>query len=354
MTRNWRIRPYQNGDEQQILELRQAVFGDLDPVRLKKSVWQWQFQNNPAGRATCFLAESRGRIVGQYATIPTRLSIHGKESLAAFSCDTMIHPQYRRQGMFSALAREHYDFLETGSGIHMVWGFPNELSRPGFTGKLGWRMLPHIPLMVIPIRPVSMILRSLLKKSKKESTIPRTATGSYVLKTRLPNLRMVPIARFDGAFDALWREHSNTAPVMQIRDHRYLQWRYLSVPEFGYRPFAFFRGERLLGYWVLRMMALKGQLFGVLVDVFPFPMESRSVTLEIFHSSQQYVKAHGGDFLTCLLPPKHAEVLKRAGFRKIPEIINPKTWWLGYRCAENTPLGDLNNWHVTYGDTDVV
>ncbi len=354
MTRSWRIRPYQSGDEKQILELRRAVFGDLDPVRLKESTWKWQFRNNPAGRATCFLAESRGRIVGQYVTIPTRLSIHGKETHVAFSCDTMIHPQYRRQGMFSALARELYGFLETERGINMVWGFPNDQSLPGFTGKLGWRMLPHIPLMVMPIRPVSMICRSLVKKSKRDSTISKKATVYYDFRTRLPNLHMVPIARFDGAFDVLWLEHSNTAPVIQIRDHRYLQWRYLSVPEFGYRPFAVFRDERLLGYWVLRMMALKNQVFGVLVDVFPFPMEPGSVALEIFSFSQQYVKAHGGDFLTCLLPPKHAVGLKRAGFRKIPEIINPKTWRLGYRCAGNTPLGDLNNWHVTYGDTDVV
>ena len=354
--RNWRIRPYRDGDEKQILRLRRAVFGDLDPVRLKESTWQWQFQNNPSGKTVCFLAESNGEIVGQYVAIPTRFSIHSKETLLAFSCDTMIHPEYRRQGMFYALAREVYDHLETRHNIDLVWGFPNDQSLSGFTGKLGWRMLPAIPLMVMPIRPLAMIFNALplLNKTLKSPPASIRTDTDVAFSTKIQGLHINPIEYFDKAFDALWQEHSTTAPVMQIRDRRYLQWRYLSVPEFGYHPFAVLHDGRLLGYLVIRMMALKGQLFGALVDVFPFPMGSGSVTHEIFSFSRRYVKAHGGDFLTCLLPRGEAGILKKAGFRKVPEIINPKTWRLGYRCAGKGPSGSLDDWHVAYGDTDVV
>lgn len=348
MTRNWHIRPYRDGDEKKILKLRQAVFGDLDPVRLKESTWEWQFQNNPSGKAVCFLAESNGEIVGQYVTIPTRFSIHGKETRLAFSCDTMIHPEYRRQGMFYALAREVYDHLETQHNINRVWGFPNNQSLPGFTKKLGWRMLPTIPLMVMPIRPLSMIFNSFwpggIKPGVKRRLAPFTS----------PFTSINPIENFDEAFDALWQKHSTIAPVIQIRDRRYLQWRYLSVPEFGYRPFAVLRDGRMLGYLVIRMMALKGRTFGVLLDVFPFPMGSGSIIHEIFSFSRRYVKAHGGDFLTCLLPQRDVGILKRAGFRKVPEIINPKTWRIGHRCTGKGLSENLDDWHVTYGDTDVV
>jgi len=356
MTRNWHIRAYRDGDEKQILKLRQVVFGDLDPVRLKESTWQWQFQNNPSGKAVYFLAESNGEIVGQYVTIPTRFFIQGKETRLAFSCDTMIHPEYRRQGMFYALAREVYDHLETQLNINLVWGFPNDQSLPGFTGQLGWRMLPTIPLMVMPIRPLAMIFNALplLSKMLKSPPAPVKTATDVAFSTKIQGLHMVPIEHFDESFDALWQNHSTIAPVIQIRDRRYLQWRYLSVPEFGYRPFAVLHDGQLLGYLVIRMMALKGQMFGVLVDVFPFPMGSGSVIHEIFSFARRYVKAHGGDFLTCLLPHREAGVLKRAGFRKVPEIINPKTWRLGYRWAGKGPSENLDYWHVTYGDTDVV
>ncbi len=354
MTR-WHIKPYEDGDETQILNLRRVVFGDLDPVRLKRSTWQWQFQNNPAGPGFCFLAEANGIIVGQYAAIPTRFFIEGKETLLAFSCDTMIHPQYRGQGMFSALARELYNFMETHCGINVVWGFPNDRSLPGFTGRLGWRMLPVLPLMVMPINPFKMLYHSipLLNRRGKTSQGPKKTRAVFKFSSRLAGLHMDPIHTFDEAFDDLWKNHAAMAPVIQIRDRRYLQWRYLSVPEFHYRPFAIRRHGRLLGYMVLRMMALKGQVFGVLVDLFPFSFGSDSVRNEIFSLARQYVKAHGGDFLTCLFPRAKTKILKRAGFRTAPEIINPKTWHIGYRHPRANPLNTLD-WHIAYGDTDVV
>jgi len=356
MIRNWHIRPYRDGDEKQILNLRQVVFGDLDPVRLKESTWRWQFQNNPSGKAICFVAKSNGKIVGQYVTIPTRFSIQGKETLLAFSCDTMIHPGYRRQGMFSALARELYDSLETHPAINLVWGFPNDQSLPGFTGKLGWRMLPGIPLMVMPIRPFSMMINALprFKRLIKSPPALTEKDAVFSFSTKMQGLHMDPVNYFDKTFDALWQRHSTTAPMIQVRDSRYLQWRYLSIPEFDYRPFAVRRDGYLLGYGVIRIISLKGQTFGVLMDLFPIPMESFSVLREIFSFAKQYVKVHGGDFLTCLLPSKQTGILKKMGFRRVPEVINPKTWRLGYRFAGNGLSMKPDDWHVTYGDTDVV
>ena len=356
MIRNWHIRPYRNGDEKQILKLRRAVFGDLDPVRLRQSTWQWQFKDNPSGKAVCFLAESKGQIVGQYVTIPTRFVTHGKDTLLAFSCDTMIHPGYRRQGMFSALAREVYGSLKTLSGITLVWGFPNDQSLPGFVEKLDWQMLPALPLMVLPINPLNMILHSVpllngLGKNLPGSMGPDTDVS---FSTGVQGLRVDPVEHFDEAFDLLWQEHSTMAPVMQVRDSRYLEWRYLSIPEFNYRPFTVRRDGHLLGYMVIRMMVLKGQTFGVLVDLFPFPLASFSVLQGVFSFAKQFVKAHGGDFVTCLLPREQAGILKKAGFKRVPEVINPKTWRLGYRCAGDGLSGNLDYWHVTYGDTDVV
>ena len=217
-------------------------------------------------------------------------------------------------------------------------------------------MLPTIPLMVMPIRPLAMIFNALPwlnKILKKPPAIIKTNTD-VAFSTKIHGLHINPIEHFDETLDALWQEHSTMAPVMQVRDSRYLQWRYLSVPEFGYRPFAVRRDDRMLGYLVIRMMALKGHMFGVLVDVFPFPMGTGSVIHEIFSFARQYVKAHGGDFLTCLLPLRETGILKRAGFRNVPEIFNPKTWRLGYRYAGDGPSGNLDYWHVTYGDTDVV
>jgi len=354
MIHTFHIRPYRDGDVKQILELRRVVFGDIDPMRLKENIWQWQFQNNPSGEAICFLAESQGKIVGQYAAIPTRFSIHGQETLLWFSCDTMVHPDFRRQGIFFALARELYRFLEILPGINLVWGFPNDKSLAGFTGKLGWRTLPSFPLMVIPIRPLNMIFPSisLLKKTGKLLSGSMAPDAEVSFSTKIQGIHLDPIEQFDETFDSLWQKHSTLAPVIQVRDRSYLQWRYLSVPEFGYRPFAVRRDGCLIAYAVIRMMTLKGRTFGVLADL--FPLISFPILFEIFSFAKRFVKANGGDFLTCLFPHEQTWILKKAGFRQIPEIFNPKIWRLGYRRAVGCPLENLAGWHVTYGDTDVV
>ena len=231
-----KIREYREGDEKQILNLRQTVFGDLDPVRLKKSTWLWQFRHNPAGEAFCALAEDHGIVVGQYTVIPTRFSVQGDETLFAFSCDTMIHPEYRKQGMFTALARKVYRLIESRHGINTVWGFPNEISLPGFTRSLNWKLLTVFPLRVIPLRPLAMFYPYLPFKKRfrqnqqgMDDSSSSEISNSGVRFPDVPGLLVEPITRFDAEFDKLWDRNRDIAPVIQVRNTAYLNWRCLGV-----------------------------------------------------------------------------------------------------------------------------
>lgn len=359
MKRTWQIRSYQEGDEQQVLRLRHMVFGDLDPVRLRPSTWHWQFRNNPAGEAFCCLAEDRGVIVGQYVAIPTRFSVRGQETLFAFSCDTMIHPEYRNQGMFLALANELYRSIESRYQITTVWGFPNEISLPGFTRRLGWHTLALFPLWVLPVRPFQAIRRHLSLLNRPKSDAPLSGKGpASVVSTdqEMPGLLIQTINHFGDEFDQLWSSHKRLAPVVQIRDRLYLNWRYLGVPEFGYRPFAIKWKGRLSGYMVIRMMDLMGHSFGALVDLFPFPIGDRTITNRLFRFARNYCKGHGAEFLTCLLSAADPHFLRKAGLRRVPGRFNPKKWYFGcrYGQGDSAILGSVKHWYITYGDTDIV
>ena len=363
MTHTFQIRHYREGDEDQILNLRQRVFGNLDPMRLRSSTWRWQFRHNPAGKALCALAEDHGRIVGQYAVIPTRFSVLGKEALFALSCDTMIHPDYQKQGLFTTLAREVYQRIESERRITTVWGFPNEISLPGFTRHLGWHLLTVFPLTVVPLRPLAM-LRSLLPL-KKTSRQKQRGTGdgssmeslaSRCVFPEVPGLLVEPVTRFDEEFDALWNRNRGLASVIQVRDAAYLNWRYSGAPGFGYQPFAIRSNGRLLGYMVIRMMNLMGHFFGVLADIFPFPVRDPVTTRRLFRFARDYSKAEGAEFMTCLLSRSNPSFFKEVGLRKIPAIFNPKKWYFGCRYPQHNRavLGSPKNWYLTYGDTDIV
>ena len=362
MTNTFQIRKYRDGDEKQILRLRKTVFGDLDPVRLKNSTWRWQFLHNPAGEAFCALAEDHGVIVGQYTIIPTRFSVQGDEILLAFSCDTMIHPEYRKQGMFTALARKVYRLIESQHRIRSVWGFPNEISLPGFTRNLDWKLLTVFPLRVIPLRPLAMLYPYLpfKKKARQDRQVMDDSSSSGISHSRfrfpdVPGLLVEPLTRFDAEFDTLWDRNRGIAPVIQVRNAAYLNWRYLGIPEFDYRPFDIRVNGRLSGYMVIRMMSLMGHFFGVLADLFPFPVRDRDTTKRLFLFARDYCKAQGAEFMTCLHSRSDPSFFKEVGLRKIPAILNPKKWYFGCRYPQDdrAVLGSPKNWYLTYGDTDI-
>ena len=357
MTHPWHIRPYRDADEEQILELRHHVFGDLDPVRMKPSTWQWQFRRNPAGEAFCALAEDHGRIVGQYAVIPTRFSVQGTQTRFALSCDTMIHPDYRRQGLFTALAREVYQRIESEARITTVWGFPNKASLPGFTRHLNWRLLTVFPLRLAPLRPLAMLRARLgLKKGAGKMPAGRKEASPAAVFADIPGIEVKPITRFDEESDALWNRCQNLAPVVQVRDAAYLNWRYKGVPEFGYRPFVVRSDRRLLGYLVIRTLTLMGHFFGVLTDLFPFPIRDTFTTQRLVRFARNYCRTEGAEFMTCLLSRADKAFFKAAGLKTVPAFLNPRPWLFGARYApqETALLGAPKNWHLTYGDTDIV
>jgi len=309
----WHIRPYEKGDEHKILELRKAVFGDLDPVRNRLSTWYWQFRDNPSGEAFCMLAEDGGHVVGQYAAIPTRFCVEGKETVLAFSCDTMTHPGYRGQGIFPSLAQALYAFIASAHGVRVVWGFPNERSLPGFTQRLGWRVLTSFPLRVRPLRPLAMVRPYLpLNRNRLHPRFFHEPGRAFEKACPVPGLVIEPIDHFNRAFDALWKENKNQARVIQVRDSRYLNWRYLGQPEFRYQPFAVKWQERLAGYMVIRLLRVMAHDLGAVVDLFPMPAGNPLMTKGLFAFARAYCREKGATFLTGLFSQGDRPFFRRA------------------------------------------
>lgn len=355
----WTSRAGGAADIDGILGLRHVCFGDVDPERLRPDTWRWQFVDNPAGAGYVRLAEHDGRVVGQYAAIATRFLVNGVERVFAMSCDTMTHPDYQKQGIFVTLARDLYDDLTTRHGITTVWGFPNDASHPGFVGKLGWFDVHVFPLRVKPIRS-GRALRRWVRSDGLADALGAVADRVHRLVTprvREPRrCRFETLTRFDERFDALWARHAGLAPVIQIRDSAFLNWRYFAVPGFDYRCYGVHVGGRLEGYLVTRVVELFGVPVGAVVDLFPTPLVDAEATREALAFAQLRTAESGAAFLTALATPAQAAHLTRFGFLSVPDRLNPRRWYLGARCApaDVATLRDIGNWHVTYGDADIL
>jgi len=85
--------------------------------------------------------------VGFYGVYPCYVLHQNKRYLVAQSGDTMTHNEHTGKGLFTKLALATYDFCKE-NGIHLVFGFPNKNSYPGFIKRLGWihfdNMIPYL------------------------------------------------------------------------------------------------------------------------------------------------------------------------------------------------------------------
>lgn len=143
MTRTWTIRPSTPDDLPDLRDLFTTVFGAERPL----AHVQWKFARGPSGPGIGMVAVDAGRIVGQYVLLSTALRLGRDVVAGAQSLDTMVHPDYRGQGMFVKLAEACYA-LAAERGIEMLYGFPNENSYPGFMSRLGWSHVADVPRWV--------------------------------------------------------------------------------------------------------------------------------------------------------------------------------------------------------------
>jgi hypothetical protein len=90
-----------------------------------------------------------------YGVIPCFMECDGQAVLAAQSADTMTHPDHRGKGLFIKLAELTYQ-LCYNEEILMLFGFPNQNSLPGFTGKLNWQVAAQMECFIIPVKALPL------------------------------------------------------------------------------------------------------------------------------------------------------------------------------------------------------
>lgn len=148
------IRPFEPSDRAALLSLYERVFG-----RDRSVDWfRWKYEDNPyADHVPIVVAENGGDIVGCRAFFAQELRVDGTERIAFQPCDTMVHPEYRNQGLFGRMneyALERYAGADRPPAC--CFNFPNENSKPGNL-KHGWREIGTVPVYYRPQDPVGSV-----------------------------------------------------------------------------------------------------------------------------------------------------------------------------------------------------
>lgn len=143
------IRRFDPSDRDQFLSLYETVF-----ERERSVDWfRWKYERNPfVDHVPIVVAEDEDRVVGCRSFLAQEMRVDGSVRLAFQPCDTMVHPDYREQGLFSRMNEFALDrYAERQPAF--CFNFPNENSKPGNLNH-GWQEVGTVPVYYRPQDPL--------------------------------------------------------------------------------------------------------------------------------------------------------------------------------------------------------
>jgi GNAT superfamily N-acetyltransferase len=332
---------YRPADRPALDGLYRRVLGDERAEALRER-WEWTYLRNPVlpgGAPLIWLAREGEAVVGQYATMPVRLSVEGREIDAAWGTDVMVAPEGQRKGLGQRLFTAWDEHVGASIGLGLT-----DASH-GVFKKLGWPDLGNVP------RFVKRLTRA--KDSGATQPLARLERAGRRIAARLhPIGGDVRLAgRIDDRFTRLWERVAPRFAFIVRRDAAYMTWKYAERPQLGHAIAVRERNGELAGYVVYRHVAEPQGLVTLLVDFLAEPDDAetlqrllRWVERDALAAGSQLVRV----FTTC---SAFHPTFRRAGYEagppgmrlvaKINALQVPDDF---YRSAER--------WHVTLGDSD--
>jgi len=144
-----------------------------------------------------------------------------------------------------------------------------------------------------------------------------------------------------------------------VRDAAFVQWRYATRPDAGYRLVVASRAGRAAGWFAHRSLALRGIPAGFVVDFVLAPDETEAGAT-LLRAAAGLARAEGAALLSALRPGSGParRALGRAGFLPVPEALHPQVIRFSVRGlgadAQRTDWLQPRAWTLGWSDTDVV
>jgi hypothetical protein len=347
--REWSLRVYHEGDEEQILALRGMVLSGPKDIQW----WRWMYRQGPLGPAAIMLAEVNQKIIGHHAALPIPIKIKDQVTRGGHGVDLMVRPDYRNQGIFITLGKTMNESLK---GIYrsITYGTPNNQSRHGFVKRLNAMEIGEVPLLVKVI-DWGTVMKSRYKIpvfiGKLLGHACEFITGRA---SPIKNADMVveEIFFFDERIDKFWEKASQLKSIMIAKDMKYLNWRYVAKPGKEYRILMVFKHQEIAGYLVFKLKK-DVPAIGYIVDLLTLPGEETAARLLITKAVQS-LKEDGAATISCwmLEETPYYRILRKLGFvRRTGPILCSRV------VDQNIPkefITNLTNWYYVMGDDDVV
>ena len=286
--------------------------------------WYWKFsETNPAGPSLIWLAEHENRLIGHFAAVPFRLKVFDEVVTASHSIGALVEKKYQKRGLLKLVGDKLMEDL-VRHNIPYTWGFPNRLAYEFEKVALGYGDL-------INFDEWQLTKEKLVRKE--------------------PPLSFRKITGFNEEFDRLWQECSPGYDIAVKRDKTYLNWRFIGRPDWWYFPYAYYEGDRLKGYMVMKLYREESFLRGHIIDIFARKDDKETLS-HLLAGGINFFAEQAVDSVTVWIwgNPLLEELFDEFGFLRKEEnhplILRLNT---GHKYREQ--VADSSHWYFTMGDS---
>jgi len=349
------IRPYTAADAAGVRIVMDAIYG---AKAVQQPVFDWWSFGCPEAVSGFMVADAAGQVVGIQPMEVLPFANGDSIRKGGLLTGVAVHPDYRRQGIFSALVRG-CEQEAWRLGADFVTTMPNERSRPGFL-KMGYTDLGRRCFLTHPLN-ARALGRAALPFPVLGSFAGVVAAAAQAVVKPLPRrgaIQVREVRGVDPAIEEVERLHANHFPGLRLRRSvAWWHWRYLESPEKQYRLFeARTPGGKLAGFAVSFAEIRDGLRIAYLMDLSVRGIEMLSdLLLAVFEAARQ-----DAVLAVCAVAsaPGMIRALRRAGFWAVPAWAPVKRF---YTVARFNPSLDtrfqadwrrIGGWYQMLGDWD--
>ena len=341
------INRYRPDDRRAVEALYRRVFGN-DAAEASRHRWDWQYTrnpNNPGHEPEIWIAREGPALVGQYATMPVRLSLKGAEVRGSWGMDVMVAPERQRQGLGEVLFRT----WDRNVGASLGLGLSDSSYR--LFQKLNWPDVGPVPCLVKPLTrrafrrpnwpvPINRLVSAL--------TLPIVL---IVARTRPLRAEVRLIQRFDDSITALWDELAPKFDLAVRRDAAYLNWKYVSAPHVRYSIAVLRRDNRNIGYAVYRHLHEPRGRVTLIVDFLADPDDEEALRTLLHWIDREARQADSDKIRVFAMHDGFRRVLRRSGYFQVKSTMEFVVKINGIE-VDPSFYENTDTWHITLGDSD--
>lgn len=259
MKPNIEARYYQNGDEDQIINILKSSFPEWAIRKNPIAYWKWKYLETPLSSGI-EVGIIDGKMVCVNHTINLKIKVGGEILLSQYGDDAATDPAFRGKGYFRALV-ELDKVYKANQGIKFDYSVPIHPAMLSINTRKGMAVSPFKIRHLIRVKNVNIyIKRSNIKNSKVMSIglsfykIFNHLT-TFVRKTpkKEGEFRIDEITNFDTKFDVFWDAIKSQYDFILEKSSSYLNWRYANPVSGEYKKLTALEGSTVLGYIIFEV-----------------------------------------------------------------------------------------------------